>query len=101
MIHVIASLHIREGHLAEFIDIFKANIPNVLEEEGCLEYAPTVDIPSGLSPQVMDANAVTIIEKWRSLDDLKRHLAAPHMLAYRANVKDLVIDLSLKVLSEA
>jgi quinol monooxygenase YgiN len=101
MIHVIASLHIKEGHLAEFIDIFKSNIPNVLEEEGCLEYAPTVDMPSGLPPQVMDANAVTIIEKWHSLEDLKRHLAAPHMRAYRENVKDLVVDLSLKVLGDA
>jgi quinol monooxygenase YgiN len=54
MIHVIASIHIKEGRLAEFIDIFKANIPHVLKEKGCLEYEPTVDLPSGLPPQELN-----------------------------------------------
>jgi quinol monooxygenase YgiN len=101
MIYVIASIHIKEGHVADFIDIFKSNIPQVLAEDGCVEYAPTVDLPAGLPPQALDANVVTIIEKWRSLEDLKRHLVAPHMLTYHEKVKDLVQNLSLKVLSEA
>ena len=101
MIYVIASIHIKEGHVPDFIDIFKSNIPHVLAEEGCIEYAPTVDLATGLPPQAIDANVVTIIEKWRSLDDLNRHLAAAHMRAYREKVKDLVQTLSLKVLSEA
>ena len=101
MIYVIASIHIEDGKIMEFIDIFKSNIPRVLEEEGCIAYAPAVDLPTGLPPQVMDANVVTIIEKWRSLEDLKRHLAAPHMLDYRKKVEDLVSDVSLKVLTDA
>ena len=44
---------------------------------------------------------VTIIEKWGSLEDLQTHLTAPHMLAYKEKVKDLVDKVSLKVLMEA
>jgi quinol monooxygenase YgiN len=101
MINVIASIHIKEGQLSEFIEIFKSNIPKVLEEKGCIEYVPTVDVPTGLPPQELNNNVVTIIEKWDSLEDLQAHLLAPHMLAYKENVKDLVDKLSLKVLREA
>jgi quinol monooxygenase YgiN len=101
MIHVIASIHIKEGRVAEFIEIFKSNIPRVLDEPGCRGYTPTVDLPTGLPPQALNANVVTIIEKWRSPEDLQAHLAAPHMLAYREKVKGLVENVSLKVLQEA
>jgi len=49
----------------------------------------------------LNSNVVTIIEKWDSLEDLKTHLSAPHMLAYKENVKDIVDRVSLKVLGEA
>ena len=87
--------------MSEFIEIFKSNIPNVLEEKGCIEYVPTIDVPTGLPPQELNNNVVTIIEKWDSLEDLQTHLLAPHMLAYKEKVKDLVDKLSLKVLGEA
>ena len=101
MIHVLASLQIKEGHLAEFIDFFKANVPNVLKENGCIAYAPAIDVTSGLSVQVLDANLVTIVEQWNSLDDLRAHLAAPHMRTYEQRVKDIVVGKSLKVLQNA
>lgn len=100
MINVIASIKVKEGRVAEFIDIFKKNVPNVLVEKGCLGYVPTVDQPSGLPPQELDGNMVTILEKWESLDALKDHLAAPHMLSYREQVKDIVENLTIKILKE-
>ena len=101
MIHVIASIQVKEGKMAQFIEIFKANIPNVLQEEGCIEYFPTVDVPTGLPPQDYDQNVATIIEKWGSLDNLKAHLSAPHMLNYKEKVKDIVVGMSVKVLEKA
>jgi quinol monooxygenase YgiN len=101
MINVIASIYIKEGRLSEFVEIFKLNIPNVLKEEGCIEYVPTIDVLTDLPPHELDDNVVTIIEKWNSLDDLQAHLSAPHMLAYKENVKDLVDKVSLKILKEA
>jgi quinol monooxygenase YgiN len=101
MIHVIASIHIKAGRVPEFLDIFKANIPLVLKEKGCIEYEPTIDVPTGLPPQELNGNIVTIIEKWESLEALRAHLAAPHMLAYQKNVRDIVEKMALKVLEKA
>jgi quinol monooxygenase YgiN len=101
MIHVIASIQVKEGQLNTFLEIFKANVSKVLEEKGCLAYAPTVDVPTGLPPQEMNPHGATIIEKWNSLEDLKAHLSSPHMLAYREKTKALVEKMSVKILKEA
>ncbi len=101
MIHAIASIHVKDGRVAEFLAIFKANTPEVRREKGCIEYEPTVDVPTGLPPQVLNSNVVTIIEKWTSLDDLRAHLTAPHMLAYHNKVKNIVEKVALKVLEKA
>ena len=101
MVSVLASIQIKEGQRAEFLEIFNANVPAVRQESGCIEYFPTVDIDSGLPVQLLDENTVTVIEKWQSLDALKAHLATPHMLHYKDQVKALVKDISLKVLQVA
>lgn len=101
MIHVIASIYVKKGRLAEFIKIFKSNIPNVFEEKGCQEYMPTIDVPTGFPPQELSNNVVTVIEKWDSLECLQAHLSAPHMLVYKEKVKDLIDNVSFKVLEEA
>jgi quinol monooxygenase YgiN len=101
MINVIASIRVKAGRLSEFLEIFKSNVPSVTEERGCIEYFPAIDIEASLSQQSLDKNVVTIIEKWESLEALCDHLKAPHMLAYREKVKDIVEGISLKVLKEA
>jgi quinol monooxygenase YgiN len=101
MINVIASIRVKPGMLSDFLEIFKSNVPSVREERGCIEYFPTVDIYADLPPQSLDENVVTIIEKWESLEALRDHLNAPHMLAYKEKVKDIVEGVSLKVLQEA
>ena len=101
MISVIASVRIKEGKVEEFLKIFKANVPHVREEKGCIEYVPTVDIDADLPPQTLDENVVTILEKWESVEALQEHLKTPHMVAYREKAKDMVIDTSLKVLQAA
>jgi len=101
MINVIATVQVKEGQVSKFLEIFKSNVPEVRKEQGCIAYVPTIDVPTGLPPQELNENAVTIIEQWVSLEDLKAHLSAPHMLAYREKVKDLVESVSLKVLKEA
>ena len=101
MITVIASIHVKSGHTAQFLDIFKSNVPAVLAEEGCIEYYPAVDVQTGLPPQELDENVVTVMEKWENPDALKNHLGTPHMLAYREQVKEIVEKLTVKVLKKA
>jgi quinol monooxygenase YgiN len=98
MISVIASIRIKADRLSQFIEIVKANVPEVRKEKGCIEYTPATDIDSGLPVQKFDKSVVTIVEKWDSVEALKAHLKTPHMLAYREKVKDIVEDLSIKVL---
>lgn len=100
MIHVIASIQIKSGQRPAFLEIFKHNMKKVKEEIGCLKYFPAVDVPTGLPPQQMTPDAVTVIETWESLDALRNHLKAPHMLAYKEKVKDMVAEVTLKVLEE-
>ena len=101
MINVLASIRVKTGMLTQFLSIFKANIPKVRAEKGCIEYLPTLDIDSKLPPQEFDRNVVTVIEKWESLEALQDHLSTPHMREYRNAVKNIVEGLSLKVLTEA
>ena len=100
MINVIASIKIKESHMSEFIEIFKANMANVFLEPGCIEYVPTLDFASGFPVQERNANVITIIEKWETLESLQAHLVAPHMLEYKEKVRDIVESVSLKVLEK-
>lgn len=98
MITVIASIKVVPDKVVEFVKLFNENVPNVLEEDGCIEYYPTVDIETGLEVQQADPSIVTIIECWESIDALKDHLGAPHMTRYREQTKELVEAVSIKVL---
>ena len=101
MIHVIATVSIKASQRDAFLEIFKANIPHVLQEDGCIEYSATVDFPTEVPIQETDANVVTVIEKWESLPHLEAHFTAPHMLEYKSKVEGMVEDVSLKILEEA
>ena len=98
MITVIASISVVPDKVVEFVNLFNQNVPNVLAEDGCIEYYPTVDIESGLDFQQTDPAVVTVVECWQSIEALKRHLDAPHMAHYRNQTKDFVQGVSIKVL---
>lgn len=101
MIHVVASIGVKPGKRAEFIEIFKKNVPNVLAENGCVEYIPAIDTDSGIDAQWKDETVVTVIEKWETVEALHAHLIAPHMEQYTVEVADLVLDVSLTILENA
>ena len=101
MIHVIASITVKDTQLESFIEIFKANIPNVMKENGCIEYSATMDVETDVAIQQTDKNVVTVIEKWESLSHLKAHFTAPHMLDYKSRVDDTVETVSLKILQDS
>ena len=97
MIDVIASIRLRPGRRNDFLSILSANVPDVLAEDGCIDYYPAIDVESGVAVQEKDPDGVTVVEKWRDVPALQAHLKAPHMLAYRAKVADMVEGVSLKV----
>ena len=101
MIHVLASITVKTSERDVFLEIFKANVPKVLEEEGCVEYSATVDFPTEVPIQEINENVVTVIEKWETFPHLQAHFTAPHMLEYKAKVEGMVEDVTLKILEVA
>lgn len=102
MIHVVAIITAKPGMRAKILEHFRANVPAVLAEKGCIEYGPAVDADPALSIQTkFGPDAFVVIEKWESLDALKAHAAAPHMAAYAAKVKDMIAARVIHVLSPA
>ncbi len=102
MIHVIASIDLREGQRAAFLREFHEVMPKVHAEHGCIEYGATVDVPTNIPVQSpVRADSVTIIEKWSDLSALEAHLKAPHMVEYRVKVKEFVAGVRLQILQPA
>ncbi len=98
MLHVIAIITAVPGKRAALLEAFTANVPAVLAEAGCLEYAPAVDADFGGVQAPLGPDTFVVVEKWESADALRAHGAAPHMAAYRAQTEDLVASASVHVL---
>jgi len=102
MIHVIATIEVAAGKRDEFLAEFCKNVPAVKAENGCVEYGPAIDLQTGIGVQIPVRPAViTVVEKWESLAALTTHLTAPHMLSFRARVKEMVVKVTLQVLQPA
>ena len=102
MIHVIATIEIAPGLRDDFLAAFAELVPDVRAEQGCLEYGPVIDLPTSIGDQpAARENVVTVIEKWESVEVLRKHLEAPHMTRYRRTVKDIVLGVSIRVFEPA
>ena len=100
MIHVIAVITAKPGKREEILRHFRANVPNVRAEKGCIEYGAAVDAENALPIQTKwGADTFLVIEKWESMDALKAHAAAPHMAAYGASTKPLIASRVIHILS--
>jgi quinol monooxygenase YgiN len=102
MIHVLAVITTKPGKRDEVLGHFRANMPAVHAEKGCVEYQPVIDVDD-FGPMQAKAGAETfvVIEKWQTADDLKAHAAAPHMAAYAAKVKDLIASRTIHIMKNA
>ncbi len=91
MIHVVAVITAKPGKRAAILEAFRANVPAVRAEQGCIEYGAAVDAEGD--------DAFLVIEKWDSMDALKAHAAAPHMAAYGAKTRELIASRVIHILS--
>ncbi len=100
MIHVIAVITAKPGMREAILREFRANMPVVHAEQGCIEYGPAIDsegIGSFQTPFGLDT--FVVVEKWESADALKAHAAAPHMAAYAARTRDMIASRAVHVLT--
>ena len=100
MIHVVAVITARPGQRGQILEHFRANVPAVRAEKGCIEYGAAVDAENALAIQTRwGADAFLVIEKWESMEALKAHAAAPHMAAYGAKTKEMIASRAIHILS--
>jgi len=100
MIHVIAIITAKPGKRDAILKEFRANMPAVLAEQGCIEYTPTIDAEGAGGIQAkLGSDSFVVVEKWASLEALKAHAASPHMAAYGARTRDMVASRAVHVLS--
>lgn len=72
MLKVLATFHVKEGQLDEFLVLLQELVKITNEtDKGCVEYAPFNDDDN--------PNVVWLIEEWDSREELNAHLQAPHI----------------------
>ena len=65
MIHVLAVITAKPGMRHEILTHFRANVPAVLAEQGCIEYGAAVDLENGPPFQTpWGPDTFVVIEKW-------------------------------------
>ena len=100
MIHVLAIITTKPGKRDEVLAAFRANMPAVHAEAGCIEYGPVIDAEGGAGAK-FGADTFVVVEKWESLDHLGAHARSPHMAAYAAKTKDLLANREIHVCQPA
>jgi quinol monooxygenase YgiN len=100
MIHVVAIITAKPGKREEVLAAFRANVPAVHAEQGCIEYGPTIDAEGGAGAKY-GPDAFVVIEKWESPEALRAHAGSPHMAAYAAKTRELLANREIHVLSPA
>ncbi len=96
MIHVLAFVTAKPGQRAALLELFKANVPNVHAEEGCIEYQAVVDV-DGASP-AFGPDTFIVVEKWETMAALKAHAASAHMKAHGEQAGPLRASAAVHVL---
>jgi quinol monooxygenase YgiN len=79
MIVVTVTIDTQPGTLAALSSAIEALESATRAEPGCIDYA--------FSSEVNAPDRVRVVERWRDVDALKAHLAAPHMAAFNAAVR--------------
>ena len=102
MIHVLAIVTAQPGKRGEVLELFRANMPAVHAEAGCIEYGPAIDAEGAGAIQTrFGPDSFVVIEKWETMEHLKAHGASAHMAAYGAKTKPMLAGRVIHVLSPA
>ncbi len=102
MLNIIAIITTKPGMRDEVLKSFNANVPAVLAEDGCIEYAAAVDADGmGGFQAKLGEDTFVVIEKWESKEALMAHAVSDHMKEYGKKTKDMVADKAIHILSAA
>ena len=86
---VLAKIEPKEGCQDSIIEVADELIFETLQEEGNIDYHL-------LKP--INGDTLTFIEKWESLDALKKHMSSPHFLNFGEESEEFVKDMTIQVI---
>lgn len=86
---VLANIEPKEGCQDSIIEVSRELIDESLLEEGNIDYQLL---------QPIDNDTLTFVEKWESLDALKRHMASPHFLNFSEESGEFVKNMNIQVI---
>ena len=100
MLHVLAFITTKPGMRDAVLQEFRANMPAVHAEEGCIDYVAVIDVPTfGPFQAELGPDTFVVVEKWASTEALNAHAASAHMKAYAARTADMIETRMIHVLS--
>lgn len=86
---VLANLEPKEGCQDSIIEISKELIEESLLEDGNISYQL-------LKP--IEKDSLTFVEKWESLEALKKHMASPHFLNFNEESEEFVEKMEIQII---
>ncbi|MBQ6100154.1 MAG: antibiotic biosynthesis monooxygenase [Methanobrevibacter sp.] len=86
---VLAKIEPKEGCQDSIIEVADDLIFETLQEEGNIDYQLL---------QPLEGDSLTFVEKWESLDALKRHMASPHFLNFGEETEEFVENMTIQVI---
>jgi quinol monooxygenase YgiN len=102
MIRVVAVITAKPGLREELLALFRANVPKVHAEAGCIEYGPFVDVERFAGFQApIGPDAFVVLETWADAAALKAHAAAPHMAEYGRASKPMIAERKIHIFAPA
>lgn len=86
---VLAKIEPKEGCHDSIVEVANDLIFETLQEDGNIDYQLLTSL---------DNNTLTFVEKWESLDALKRHMASPHFLNFGEESEEFVENMTIQVI---
>ena len=100
MIHIVAVITTQPGLRDRVLEAFRANVPAVRAEAGCIEYGAVIDAEGAPAVQAKyGPDTFVVIEKWADMAAVRAHGAAPHMAAYAAKTREFVASRAVHILA--
>lgn len=90
-----------DADIADYKAKTLAVVPKVLAEDGCRFYTLIEDAKTDWDkPMRFGERTLWMVEKWDSIDALKKHIDAPHMKAFGPTVRGMRTSGTFHVLEE-
>ena len=86
---VLAKVYPKNGCKDSIIEISEELIEKTREEDGNIEYQLLMSL---------NDNTLTFVEKWETLDDLKKHMASPHFQTFGSESEDFIENMEIQVI---